>query len=279
MSSTPLDAALPRAAYRVEGDRVIPTEYARGPWFDHQQHGASLLGLFARFLERVPSAQPMRLTRITADLSRPVPLEPFAISARALRDGRRVQSLLAELSIDGEVLARALATRIRLQPGLVPGDRLLPPRACDRPPEFPAEPSELPSRVPCFHDCLEVRGNHPRGAIPRSTRLPSACSGVERWFRLAHPLVLGEEPSPTVRLASIADLIVSCGEFIGSEWISINPEVTLQIERLPAGEWIAAVSEPRYGDDGIGMSEGVLFDRTGRVGRAAKSTLNAPRSC
>jgi Thioesterase-like superfamily len=254
------------AAYRLEGDHVIPTEYARGPWFGDQQHGASLLGLLARFLERVPSATPMRLTRISADLSRPVPMLPFSVTARAIRDGRRVQSLVAELSIDGQALARAVATRIRFQAGLVPSDRLRPPPPADQPPDFPPEPTALGGALPCFHDCLEVRGLDAADAAV-----------VRRWFRLAHPLVFGEEPSPTVRLASVADMIVSCGEFIGADWISINPEVTLQIERLPVGEWIGTSSEARFGDDGIGMSEGVLFDRTGRVGRSAKSTLNDRR--
>ena len=258
------DAGL--SPYRLEGDRVIPTDSARGPWFDDQQHGASLLGLLARFLERVPSAQPMRLTRISADLSRPVPLVPFTVAARALRDGKRVQSLLAELAIDGQVLARATATRIRVQPGLVPRESLRPAPPADQPPEFPSEVSPIGRGVSCFHDCLEVRGGDARDAPL-----------VRRWFRLVRPLVAGEEPSPTVRVASVADMIVSCGEFIGPDWISINPEVSLQIERLPVGEWIGTASEARFGDDGIGMSEGVLFDRGGRVGRAAKSTLNAPR--
>jgi len=254
------------AAYRLEGDRVVPSEWARGPWFDDQQHGASLMGLLARFLERVPSAQPMRITRITADLSRPVPMRPFSVEARALRDGRRVQSLVAELSIDGEVLSRAFATRIRFRKGLVPLERLRPPDPADAPPELPPLVGVLPRRLPCFHDCLEVRSADPADAPV-----------VRRWFRLASPLVAGEEPSPTVRMASIADMIVSCGEYIGSDWVSINPEVSLQIERLPVGEWIGTASQARFDDDGIGMSEGVLFDRTGRVGRSAKSTLNDPR--
>jgi hypothetical protein len=254
------------AAYRLDGEYVVPTDHARGPWFRDQQHGAALLGLLARYLEKVPSAQPMRLTRITADLSRPVPMRPFSVRARALRDGRRVQSLEAELAIEGRILARASATRIRCQPGLVPRDRLRAATPADTPPPFPANPVRLGSGAPCFHDCLEVRGLDAADAAL-----------VRRWFRLAHPLIEGEEPSPSVRLASIADMIVSCGEFIGPEWISINPEVSLQIERLPVGEWIGTASEARYGDDGIGMSEGVLFDRSGRVGRAAKSTLNEPR--
>lgn len=255
------------AAYRLEGERVIPGERARGPWFDDQQHGAALLGLLARFLERVPSVQPMRITRISADLSRPVPMRPFTVEARALRDGRRVQSLVAELSIDAVVLSRAVATRIRFEKGLVPAHRLRPRDPGDAPPPFPDAVGSLPRRAPCFHDCLEVRS-----ADAADARL------VRRWFRLAHPLVAGEQPSPTVRLASIADMIVSCGEYIGPDWISINPEVMLQIERLPVGEWIGTASQARFDDDGIGMSEGVLYDRSGRVGRSAKSTLNDPRS-
>ena len=57
------------AAYWVEGSRVQPTDYSRGPWHGDQQHGACVLGLMTRFLERVPSRSPMRLTleKIIAD--------------------------------------------------------------------------------------------------------------------------------------------------------------------------------------------------------------------
>ena len=250
----------------MDGPRVRPTEYARGPWFPDQQHGAAVLGLLARFCEQVPSARPMRFTRITVDLSRAVPLEEVTVRAAARRDGRRVQSVEAVLAQGGEVLARAVATRIRAEPGLVPSD-LPPPRyAGDVAPPFEGRPITYDMGYPSFHDCLEIRA------------LDGDEYGNDRvWYRLAHPLVMGEAPSPLVRVASVADMIQSSAARLGPGWISINPEVSVQIEREPVGEWLCNASTVRFTDDGTGVSSGVIFDRTGRVGASSKCVLNDRR--
>ena len=252
-----------QASYEIDGHHVVPTELASGPWYAEQQHGACLLGLLTRFMEQVPVHQPMRFTRVTADLSRAVPMRPITVTARALRDGRRVQSLEALLSIDGDVLSRATATRIRVEPGLVPAAAIPSDRDDDAPPPFPPSGTGWDFDRPTFHDCLEVR------TLESEDRLEA-----RTWFRLAAPLVAGEEPSPTVRIASIADMTISAGGRLGSGWVSINPEVSLQIEREPEGEWICVSSVVRFTDDGVGMSEGVLHDLGRRIGRTAKSLLN-----
>jgi hypothetical protein len=205
----------------------------------------------------------MRFTRVTADLSRPVPMRPVEVEARALRDGRRVQSLEALLSVDGEIVCRATATRVRTEPGLVPTAVLPPARDGDAPPAFPEAGAGWSLDRPSFHDCLEVR------TVESEDRL-----GARTWFRMAGPLVAGEEPTPAVRVASVAEMTISAGGRLGPGWVSINPEVSLQLERDPEGEWLCVSSVVRFTDDGVGMSEGVLHDRTGRIGRSAKSLLN-----
>lgn len=254
------------APYVVDEGVVIPTDWASGPWFGTQQHGACLLGLLAHFLEQVPTHAPMRFTRITADLSRPVPMEPMAVEARALRDGRRVQSLEATISVAGEIVSRALATRIRFEPGLVPGGIIPEGPAGDAAPPLASVETSYRMSVPSFQDRVEARDLD-----------NSAPTEWRTWHRLRGSLVEGEVASPTVRLASIADMVRSSSNVLGPDWISINPEVTLQIEREPLGEWICVVSTVRLTDDGIGMSEGVLYDESGRVGSSAKATLNYRR--
>jgi hypothetical protein len=251
------------AAYVVDGSHVEPTGYARGPWFGEQQHGACVLGLLTRFLEQMPSYAPMRLTRITADLSRPVPVVPFVVETRALRDGRRVQSLEASFRVGDDVVSRAVATRIRVEPGLIADDVPPQPGPEDTAPPLAGASSLHGLNSPCFQDCLETR------------ELDEFDGHKGRyWFRLKGRLVAGEDTSPTVLVASVADNMMSSVTRLGEGWITINPEVSLQLERLPAGEWICIESTVRFDTEGIGMSEGVLFDRTGRIGRAAKSTLN-----
>ena len=61
------------------------------------------------------------------------------------------------------------------------------------------------------------------------------------------------------------------------EYLFINPDLTLYIEREPVGEWICLESETRISADGIGLAESVLYDQRGRVGRATQALLVAPR--
>jgi acyl-coenzyme A thioesterase PaaI-like protein len=260
------------AAYRVDGERVFPTDRARGPWSAEQQHGSAVLALLTRFLERVPSAQPMRLTRVTADLSRAVPMTELTVHAQPYRDGKRVQGLEAFISADGVVVARATATRIRVEPGLI-AKHIIPLRsAADDAPPFGTYVTSYTLPYASFHDLLEVM------SIDGADGYDTENSARHRtWYRLAGELVAGEAPSGVVRLAAAADMIGSAARFLGPDWMSINPEVMLQVERDSVGEWICTDSIVRFGDDGVGMSSAVMSDSSGRVGASAKSLLNTPR--
>jgi hypothetical protein len=94
------------------------------------------------------------------------------------------------------------------------------------------------------------------------------------WMRQVVPLVEGEEPSPLQRTLVIAD--VGNGISAVLDWrkyIFINVDLTVNLERLPEGEWVCvdAVTRPRQ--SGIGTAESVLSDQHGRIGRAAQSLL------
>ena len=98
------------------------------------------------------------------------------------------------------------------------------------------------------------------------------------WFRLRHPLFEGLAPTGLERLAAAGDF----GNGIASQvswddYVFINPDLTLYIERIPGGEWIALESSMRIAADGVGLAESVLFDERGRVGRALQSLVIAPR--
>lgn len=266
MFGTDATAASSIFAYEVNGHRARPTDHARGPWFRDQQHGAAVLALMARFLDRVPAPSPMRITRLTVDMSRAVPMRELTVSARARRAGRRVQSLESVIHDGDDTYARAVATRIRVHPGLVDPDRLPPIYPEDVAPPFDGEPSTFDSGYDSFHDCLEIRQSEADG-----------CGNGRTWFRLAHPVVAGEAPTPFLRIASIADMIMSSATALGPGWMSINPEVTMQVERPQEGEWLCVSSTVRFTDDGIGTSEGIIYDTNRRIGRAAKSTLNTRR--
>ncbi len=88
----------------------------------------------------------------------------------------------------------------------------------------------------------------------------------------------GEKPSPLQRLAAAGDFGNGISATLSwDDYLFINPDLTLYIEREPVGEWICLDSQTRISADGIGIAESVLYDLRGRVGRATQALLVAPR--
>jgi hypothetical protein len=258
------------AIFRAEGpDRFQPTELARGPWDPGAQHGGAPAALLARAFEQIPSEQPMRVVRLTYEFLRPVPLTPLALGTRVARPGRRVRLLEAEL-IAGEVtVCRATALQIRRHdvPAPAPADGALPPRG---PEQSALLTMPLAGAQPMFaRDGIEVR--FAAGAFAET-------GPAFAWFRLRVPLLAGETPSPLQRMAAAGDF--GNGISAAVPWTShvfINPDLTLYVERLPEGPWVGLDAETRLGDDGAGISDSVLFDERGRIGRAVQGLYVAER--
>ena len=94
------------------------------------------------------------------------------------------------------------------------------------------------------------------------------------WMRMLHPLVEGEEPSPLQRVLIAAD----SGNGISStldfrRYLFINVDLTVHLHRMPAGEWVCLDSLTVPEPTGVGMTDTMLFDERGPIGRAAQSLL------
>jgi hypothetical protein len=190
------------------------------------------------------------------------------VRASVLRPGRRVQLLEASLLADeGIEVTRARALQLRA--AQLDAGRTAP-TAAPPGPEHGRANDIRPRYRPMFSpDAVEIR--FVAGAF--YDRGPATA-----WFRLRVPLVAGEHASTLQRLAAAGDF----GNGISSslswdEYVFINPDLTLYIERPPAGEWIAVEARTIIPADGIGVSEGVLYDERGRVGRATQALLITPR--
>lgn len=260
------------AIYLPDGpERFIPTERARGPWDPNAQHGGAPAALIARAVERADSLAPMGVVRITYELLRPVPLAPLALVTRVLRDGKRVQLLEVSLHSDEQEVMRATALRIRR-------DAVPAPAAAPDPPPAPTGPADsAPIDMPAFQEGPTMFALH--GMDVRFARGAFAEVGPAfAWFRLRVPLVAGEEPSPLQRLAAAGDFGNGIATAVSWEThVFINPDLTLYIERLPAGEWVGLDAVTRVGEAGIGVSDSVLYDERGRVGRAQQGLYVAER--
>ncbi|MGN6215504.1 MAG: thioesterase family protein [Solirubrobacterales bacterium] len=258
------------AFYERDGDLFHATELTRGPWDAGAQHAGPPAALLGYAIERLPEAEGFQVGRITFEILRSVPIAPVRVDARVARPGRRVQMFEAELSdAEGELLMWARAWGIRTAAIEIPADAIV---AGEPPP--PPEEGEAADFFPTgeqhgYHSAMEVR------FISGSFLEPGPATV---WLRMRQPLVAGEEPTPLQRTLVVADVgngVSAALDF--RRFLFINVDLTVQLERMPVGEWICvdAVTLPQ--PSGVGTAESVLADREGRIGRALQTLLVSER--
>ena len=254
--------------YPLDEARFVASELARGPWDPNAQHGGAPAALLMRAFERLPAADGLGVSRVTYEFLRPVPLGALTVRASVARPGRRVQLLEATVETpEGVEVVRARA--LQVQPAVA---------AAPRTPEAPPPPGPdhgrdndfRPPYRPMFSpDAIEIRfvsGTFHGGG-------PSTA-----WFRLRTPVVDGEEPSPLQRLAVAADFGNGISATLSwDEYVFINPDLTLYVEREPVGEWIGLEAQTTIAEGGIATAESILYDERGRIGRAIQALLIAHR--
>ncbi len=248
--------------------RFVASELARGPWDPGAQHGGAPAALLMRAFEHLPAAEGLMVARVTYEFLRPVPIGTLSVQADVVRGGKRVQLLEGSILDDsGLEVARGRALQVRSASAPSSdvdgaGPLGVPGHGRENDFDAPHRPMFSPDAI----DIRFVRGGFHDGG-------PSAA-----WFRLRYPLVAGEEPSGLQRLAAAGDFGNGISHVLPwDEYVFINPDLTLYIEREPVGEWIGLDAQTRVAADGIGMAESVLYDERGRVGRATQALLVAPR--
>jgi hypothetical protein len=254
--------------FRVSDGRFVATEFARGPWDPNAQHGGAPAALLMREFENLPTPDGLIVARVTYEFLRPVPLGELLVDSRVVRGGKRVQLLDASLAAaDGSEVMRARALQVRAADAVVPRTRTAPPPT---PPESGHENDYVAPYRPMFApDAIEIR--FVDGAF--YGEVPSTA-----WFRLRRPLLAGEPTSSLQLLAAAADFGNGISTVLPwDEYVFINPDLTLYIERPPVGEWVALEAQTLIASEGIGTAEGILYDERGRVGRATQALFVAPR--
>ena len=258
---------MPDAFYEPDGDGFRATELTRGPWDPGSQHAGPPSALIGRQIERLEDAAEFQVGRVTFEILRPVPIGPVAVEARIVRPGRRVQLVEATLrGGDGELLVRANAWRIRTASLDLPGrGRPTSASRCPLPVGDPDTEFFPTAQDAGYHTAMEWQAVHGGFLEPGPAKV---------WMRQRVPLVAGEEPSPLQRTLVIAD--VGNGISAVLDWhrfVFINVDLTVNLERMPEGEWICvdAVTRPR--PNGIGSAESELSDGSGRIGRGIQTLL------
>ncbi len=257
-----------QAIYRQLERSVLASGWARGPWDPEAQHGGPTAAILMRALEQLDDLDgSLALARVTYELIRPAPLGELLVQARIARPGRRIQLLEAELRTpDGTEVVKARALRIARAP-LDAGAQPAPP---------PPGPHGLEADARFAAGAQMYVG----GAI--EVRMASGHfferGPASAWFRLRRPLVQGEQPTALQRLVAAADFPNGISaEVDWGEYLFINPDLTVHVEREPRGEWIGLEARTRIVRDGVGIAEAVLHDQHGRVGRSVQSLYVARR--
>ena len=265
------------AIFHADGERFVPTEQARGPWDPRALHGGAPAALIATAFERHEPREGLRIARLGFELLRPVPFAPLSVEIHTIRPGRRVEELAAELHADGErgreLICRASALRVAEIGDDVPE----PPADALAAGKLPGPEQAKPVRFALNPEVDEA--SFAASAMEmRFLDDPKQLGPGRVWMRLRHPLLDDQEASPLARLAATADFGNGISASLPFEdFLFINADLHVHLHRPPRGEWIGIDARTLLHHGGTGLSESVLHDLDGPVGRGFQSLVVAPR--
>jgi hypothetical protein len=260
--------AAARAFYIRDGSAFQATELTRGPWDEGSQHAGPPSALLGKAVDKAGRIEDAQLARITYEIVRPVPIGRLETRTEVTRPGRKVELVEGVLLHEGEEVVRARGWRIRTADLDLERDSEEPPRMPG--PETADEKAFFP--VPWdagYHTAMEVR--FAAGAFTEP-------GPAQAWMRMDAALIEGEEPTPLDRVLVASD----SGNGVSApldyrRWIFINTDLTVNLRRLPEGEWVGLDSVTYADRHGVGMSDSRLHDGRGMIGRATQALLVAPR--
>jgi hypothetical protein len=260
---------MPDAVFTLDGDRVVPSELARGPWSPHHQHGGAPAALLTRAVERAEplgaALEPLLVARLTIDLTRPVPLHPLRLETRIRRPGRKVQLVEAAL-LDGDTeVALCRALRLRRHDLELPAPPSAWPDGLPGPEESRAVAFSMPRVDVGFWRTMEIRVGRGDMLVPGPATL---------WFRFGAEVVAGEAPSPLQRVAAAADFGNGISPAFDRERLTfINADLSIHLHRAPVGEWVGLDARTYAEPHGLALAGSGLLDERGRIGRSVQMLL------
>ena len=218
-------------------------------------------------MELEPSPVPQRLTRMTVEIMRPVPVGPLTVTVQTVRPGRRVAMLEASGSVEGVECLRARGWKIELPSK--PGPVLAFPGPIPPLPKSGVETAWPGAYVDGYMGAIEWR--------PTSGSLNEP-GPAEVWARPRLPLLEGEPTSAFCRVAILADSGSGVGLSVDlAKVFAINVDLTLTLWRELPGEWIFMSARMASAPTGAGIAETALGDADGIAGLALQTLLIAGR--
>lgn len=256
----------PTSAYATRDDgHYVSSNLTRGPWHPDHQHAGPPVALVCRAFEAAAQVHGLtHVARLTANLLRPVPIADLEVKVTTVYVGRNAGHFSAQLLAGGKEVGVFTALVQRENELVLPQG--LPGHPLPTVPTLPRDstPAYFPfaGRHEGYSDLVATRAA--RGSI-----FDGPCA---IWFRLEHPLVEGEAPSPYQRVAVAADSGNGISAVLDYQRYSfVNSDLTINLLRRPQGEWICLDARTWLGPNGCGLAESALYDEHGLIGRATQS--------
>jgi hypothetical protein len=256
------------AAYVDLGDGVFrASPLTGGPWDPRHQHAGPPSALICRGIERAALVEGFtHLGRLTVNLLRPAPIGECRVEVAPDYIGRGAAHYSGRLTAAGKIVALFTALMQREETFAIPRDTPGHPL-----PAAPRSPAECPVVSMSFASDRFGYTELVENRLAEG-RFFHGASAV--WFRLNHPLIEGETPSPYQRVAVAAD----SGNGISAaldirEYLFVNCDLTINLFRRPIGEWTCLQAVTRLGGKGGGLAESALYDESGLIGRATQTLM------
>jgi hypothetical protein len=97
-------------------------------------------------------------------------------------------------------------------------------------------------------------------------------------MRMRVPLIAGEPIHPVARVLVPADAGNGVSNVLDyRHWVFVNPELTVHLHRLPAGEWVCLEARTTVEPEGVGLAESRIHDERGPIGRGAQALFVTAR--
>ena len=259
----------PVVFFRRGGAQILPLPAAAGPWMPNALSGSAVGPLFASLLEDVTPPQPMRVTRLSIEFLRPVPLAPLDYDVRIVREGRKQQILQLTLLASGKPVAQATALRLRC----LPAREVANVETGDGQPFEPPAGTAFAPGIRADNGMLQWLESRVQSATNAGAPLSDG------WFRFLGRIFDDRPLTPLTRAALFADFGNGFAPiFDARQYSYLNADLTLHLARLPVGEWLRLQAQTVDGTGGLAMTVVTMSDAQGTVGWSHQSLLIEPRS-
>ncbi|MFO7700501.1 MAG: thioesterase family protein [Acidimicrobiia bacterium] len=249
------------AYYERLGEWLHPTGLVAGPWHPELSHAGPPAALI---MDAISASDPsMGISRVTFEIPKGIPLVPCRVAVHEKRSGRKIRLLTADLIDEaGESLMSANAWMIRVT-------------GVDDIPVSEPIVGNLPDVDACLPLDVGFLGEvgYFGGVEMRTARgHPFEGGAAAIWIRRIVPLIGGEESDPYAECAMFGDLGNGVSFMEPPEkLIAVNTDLTLYLSRRPRSEWMAIDARTVSHGLGLGMTDSLVYDAHGFVGKANQS--------